>query len=252
MPLPSPFAFLIAVICFAATAPASAAETVPLLQPTNLVGKVYVDASLKALLFIFRRTATNNGSTVHVLREFTTPSGKLAARERVRYEAGVLKSYQFEELQTGASGAVAFQPDPAGPPGQKIVFEYTHGKARKRRTETLQPNTLISDNLVPFILDHWNALTNHAVVKCRFVALARAETVEFKLFQESEWTDHGKPVVVLQMEPANWILAQFIEPLKFTVEKEGSHRFQRYSGRTTPFIRRKDKWDDLDAVTVFE
>jgi hypothetical protein len=187
------------MICFAARAPGRAAETIPLLQPTNLVGKVYLDADFKALLFIFRRTATNNGSTVHVLREFTTPSGRLAARERVRYDAGVLKAYQFEELQIGATGSVAFQPDPANPRAQKIVMEYAHGKNRKQRTETLQPNTLISDNLVPFILDHWTALTNHAVVKCRFIAMARAETIEFKLFQESEAIEGGKPVVVLQL-----------------------------------------------------
>ena len=43
-----------------------------------------------------------------------------------------------------------------------------------------------------------------------------------------------------------------IDPLFFTIQKEGKRRILEYVGRTTPKLREGKKWKDLDAVTVFE
>ena len=53
------------------------------LNPNVFTGTIYSDASLKQVLFTFRRTATNSGSEIHVLREFILPNGKLAVRGTV-------------------------------------------------------------------------------------------------------------------------------------------------------------------------
>ncbi|MEY2466359.1 MAG: hypothetical protein QOD03_880, partial [Verrucomicrobiota bacterium] len=42
------------------------------------------------------------------------------------------------------------------------------------------------------------------------------------------------------------------DPLYFTLEKEGEHRVLQYSGRITPSISRNNKWEDADAMTVFD
>jgi hypothetical protein len=36
------------------------------------------------------------------------------------------------------------------------------------------------------------------------------------------------------------------------MEKNGQHRVLQYTGRTTPKIKFKSGWKDLDAVTVFD
>jgi len=102
-----------------------------------------------------------------------------------------------------------------------------------------------------FVLSHWEELMNGATVKFRFIVLQRAETIGFNLVKESETTWHGKPVVILRMEPTSVVIAQLVEPVRFTVEKAPDHRILQYVGRTTPKIKKGNKWEDLDAVSVF-
>jgi hypothetical protein len=84
------------------------------------------------------------------------------------------------------------------------------------------------------------------------VSISRAETVGFKFYKESYSTWHGKPVMIVTMQPSSIIIAQLVAPLHFFIEKDGQHRVLQYIGRTTPSIRRDGKWDDLDAVSVFD
>src|SRR5262249_28288839 len=104
----------------------------------------------------------------------------------------------------------------------------------------------------PYIASHWSALANGATVKCRLVSVSRAETVGFKFFKESETTWHGKPVLVVELEPSSIIIARLVEPLHFIIEKDSPHRVLEYTGRTTPSIQKNGKWEDLDAITVFD
>ncbi len=246
--------FAAAAILRAAAGSATPATTVDYLEPKVLTGTIYTDSTLRKVLFTFRRTATNFGPAIHVLREYFRPDGTLAARERVEYAGDRLVSFQLSEVQSGASGSAVIRPDPNDSHARRIDFEYADGPGRGKKsdTERLRPDTLVNDTMAPFILAHWNALMEGATVRFRFVALARAETVGFKLEKQSEGRWQGKPVVRLRMEPSSLIIAQFIEPLIFTIEKEGRHRILCYSGRITPRIQRKGAWEDLDAFTVFD
>jgi len=219
------------------------------LEPKILTGTIYADASLKQVLFTFRRTATNSGSTIHVVREFNLPNGTVAAREQVVYEGNQLKSFMLEELQTGAKGAVTVQ-SAGGEP--KMNFQYTEGSTKKSGNEKFLNEVLISDMVGPYIAAHWDALAKGSTVKCRLVSVSRAETVGFKFFKEPDTTWKGKTVSVITLQPSSVIIARLVDPLHFFVEKEAPHRVYQYTGRTTPSIRKNGKWDELDAVTVFD
>ena len=220
------------------------------LEPNVITGTIYDEGDLKKVLFTFRRTATNSGQTVHVLREYFLPGGTLAAREKVAYHAAKFSSYHFEEFQNGQRGSAVVQPDSRN--GDNIFFEFKHGTAKKSGSEKFETNVLVNDMVVPFILEHWNALMTGSTVKCRLITVARTETIGFKFTKESETTRQGKPVVLIRMEPTSLIIAQFIDALHFTLEKEGDHHVLQYSGRTAPGIRRNGRWEDLDALTVFD
>jgi hypothetical protein len=58
--------------------------------------------------------------------------------------------------------------------------------------------------------------------------------------------------MIVTLQPSSIIIARLVDPLHFVIEKDGQHRVLQYSGRTTPSIRKNGKWDDLDAVTVFD
>ena len=219
------------------------------LEPKSFTGTIYADADLKQVLFTFRRTATQSGSTIQVVRDFNLPNGKLAAREKVVYEGEQLKSLQLEEVQAGAKGSATVES--AGGEA-KMDFEYTNGTTKKTGSEKFLSEILTSDMVGPYIASHWDALAKGSVVKCRLVSISRAETVGFKFFKESYGTWHGKSVMMVTMEPSSIIIAQLVAPLHFVIERDGIHRVLEYTGRTTPCIRRNGKWDDLDAFTVFD
>ena len=219
------------------------------LNPNVFTGTIYSDASLKQVLFTFRRTATNSGSEIHVLREFNLPNGRLAVREQAVYEGGQMKSFVLEELQNGGKGVAKVQSDGSEP---KINFDYTIGSTKKSGSEKFLDEILTADMVGPYIAAHFAEINKGAVVKCRLVSLSRAETVGFKFIKESDTTWHGKSVMVVTLEPSSIIIAHLVDSLHFIVEKEGMHRVLQYTGRTTPSIQKNGKWEDLDAVTVFD
>lgn len=224
-------------------------------EPAVLTATIYAKtAEAKDILFKFRRTASVSNDTVRVLREFTRPDGTLAARERVVYVAGKLVSCHLEEPALGAHGGATIQPNPKNPREQIISFEYVlpKGGGTKKGSETLQNDTLNNDMIGNFIAVHWADLLRGAAVKFRFTALAKVETIGFTLTKESETIWRGKPAVIIKMEATSWIVAQFVDPLRFTADKTGAHRVLQYWGRTTPSVQKGGKWDDLDALTVFD
>ncbi|HEY2081584.1 MAG TPA: hypothetical protein VGI88_02280 [Verrucomicrobiae bacterium] len=240
---PSIFAFSIALFLTQAVR----ADTQPsYLEPKTLTGTIYADASLKQVLYTMRRFATNSGSTIHVERDFNLPNGTLVAREQVVYEAGQLKSFRVDEMQVGSKGVVQSDGN-----GEKLNFNFTQGATKKTGSEKFLSEALVSDMVGPYIVAHWDTLTKGGTVKCRLIAASRVETVGFKFFKESDSTWHGTPVMMVTLAPSSLIIAQLVDPLHFVVEKNAPHRVFEYTGRTTPCIQKNGKWEDLDAVTVF-
>jgi hypothetical protein len=227
----------------------AAGNAIDYLNPNVFTGTIYSDASLKQVLFTFRRTATNSGSEIHVLREFNLPNGKPAVREQVVYEGGQMKSFLLEELQTGGKGVAKVQSTGSEP---KISFDFTQGSIKKTGTEKFLDEILTADMVGPYLAAHFDEIEKGAVLKCRLMSLSRAETVGFKFIKESDTTWHGKPVMMVTLQPSSIIIAQLVDSLHFIVEMDGIHRVLQYTGRTTPSIQKNGKWEDLDAVTVFD
>ncbi|MBI2928831.1 MAG: hypothetical protein HYY24_24475 [Verrucomicrobia bacterium] len=236
--------------------PKAPANTLDYGEPKLLTGTIYEPGSNPPkVLFKFRRTATRSGSTIRVLREYNDPDGTPAARERVVYEADKLATYELEELQIDGKGSATRRKDPKTDK-EKICFEYIKGRApgakKQVSNEALQKDALLNDTIAPFLAGHWEALMHGQPVKFRYIVIPRTETVGFKLVKESETTWQGKPAVRIKMEPTSVVIAALVDPLFFTVEKEGEHRVLEYAGRTTPKIKVGNKWKDLDALTVFD
>jgi hypothetical protein len=223
------------------------------LAPRLLTGSIY-DKPGGRVLFTFRRTATQTGEVVSVLREFHNADGSLAAVERVRYERGRLVRFELEERQINAGGHAVVTP--LGDRRHKAQFQYVtrsdSTEKRKEESETVRDQPLISDMLPGFMTEHWDELARGDVVKFSYIVVPRLETIGFKLKRESvaEW--RGKKVVRIRMEPSSRLIAQFLDPLLFTVEADPPHRILQYWGRTTPKLRSGGSWKDFDALTVFD
>ncbi|MEK7707126.1 MAG: hypothetical protein AAB380_03935 [Verrucomicrobiota bacterium] len=226
-------------------------------QPQMRAATIYeANSNKKHILYKFKRTVTQSGPVAKVLREFSYPDGKVAARERIVYDGDNLMSYELEELQIHARGAVKLRRDGKAPGKGQIVFDYVTGTNSSGKTnantESLRPDTLVGDMIAPFLVAHWNDLIKGQAVKCRLIVASRAETVGFTFEKHAESTWQGKPVVSIKMSPSSFIIAALVDPLYFTMEKDGEHRVLQCDGRTTPKIKDRNKWKDLDAVTVFD
>ena len=223
-------------------------------KPGLLTGTLYaIGSDRKAVLYTFKRTATQSGDAAHVLRQFFTTNGTLAATEKVLYESNQLVSYEMQNFQAKVSGAIHIEPDSGNPARQNICIGYAHsldpphGHAR-----TLQPDTVIDDTLYPFMLAHWDDLMRGKAAEFHFVSLDWERTFEFELMKTGESVQNGQPVVLLTMKPASLLIARLVKPLLFTVQKNDPHRILSYTGRTTPRIQKGKTWKYLDAETVFD
>ena len=225
-------------------------------EPRLLTGRIYAKGSdRRNVLFKFSRQATRSGDNLQVLREYTHPDGRVAARERIYYAGDHLVSYELEELQIGARGRAEIRRDPRPSTG-RIWFEYSDEPLTlakpKTDSEQLHGEVLVNDMIGPFLVSHWEELISGKNVKCRYIVVPRRETVGFTFRKQSEEMHEGRSVVILKMEATSPLIAVLVEPLFFTIEKNAPHHVLEYDGRTTPKIKSGSKWKDLDAVTVFD
>ena len=224
-------------------------------EPKMLTGTIYAKQKGRGkVLFKFKRQATRSGSRLTVLREYNYPTGESAATERIIYDKDDLVSYELDEAQAGARGNAKMQRDSTSTAKRVVTFEYVKapGSKPKTRSEAMREDVLVNDMVAAFLLSRWNPLLKGEKVRCRYLAVARTETVGFTFVKNSESMWQGREVIVIKMEPTSPIIAALIEPLIFTIEKRDPHRVLKYTGRTTPRIKVGNKWQDLDAVTVFD
>jgi hypothetical protein len=223
-------------------------------EPKRLVGAIYT-ADRKKILFRFSRVSVRHGNSLSVSRDYTYPDGNLAAKERVLYEKDQLAEYDIEHLQQGARGSARIIDLPNEPPKRLISFQYLKDASSttpKTATEPFQSNCLISDMVAPFLIDHWGELLKGEKVNCRYVVVDRRETVGFTFIKDSEGRRGNHSVIIIKMFPTSRIISALIDPLFFSIEKDGQRRILEYSGRTAVKVKDGRKWKDLDGITVFE
>ena len=224
-------------------------------EPKLLTGTIYQkDSGRKNILFLFQRTATQTGDTLRVERKFLQPDGTLVAVENITYQDGQLLDYQMSEPRADIFGDIQTIPDPKKPGARRILIDYCHPPAPRKKNagDSLKPDTLIADNLYPFIIAHWQELMSGGMVKFHFISLEQECTYTFQLAKDSESSLNERPSVRLKMTPTNPLISTMVEPLYFTLEKDGDRRLLNYVGRTTPRIKKGKLWKYLDAETVFD
>lgn len=240
-----------------ATNPSPASLKIDLATPAVMTGTFYaLGSQRKTVLFKYRREAAREGNLIRVLQTFTLPSGAVACRENICYRHGQLLSYDMADLRSGAHGSILVEPDPKKPKTNRLQLVYvpdgTGSDKTRKNTEPLQPNTLISDTIYPFILEHWDELAQGGQLKFHFISLDPAETFNFRLVRDSSSAWQGQPVLRIKMEPANFLLAHWIKPIFFDLEKAAPHRIFSYTGRTTPRSNTGNSWKFTDAEAVFD
>ena len=236
------------------TTPPATSPAYDYAEPKLFTGTLYENGSdRKKALFTFQRMATRSGPTVQVERRYFCTNGAVAVVEKLVYESNQLVSYRMQEFQAQVSGTVLIARDPKNPAQQQIFISYGAGlRPPPGEAQDLPPDTLVDDTLYPFMMAHWKELLRGDTVKFRFISFEWERTFAFELVKIGETVQNGRAVVEIRMKPASVLIAQLIDPLDFTVEKDNPHLILSYTGRTTPRIQKGKSWKYLDAETVFD
>jgi len=250
--------FLARPVCRAAgTNVSPATVAINLASPSLMTGTLYeIGSDRKKVLFKFQRSATRDGPDVLVRQLFTLPDGSVACRETIHYRDDRLVSYETEDVRADTLGSIVIEPDPKKPRRERVLLQHVQDRKQgakiEKGVETLEPNTLISDTIYPFILAHWDELMQGVSVKFHLISLDPPDTFNFRIVKEAETTWDGKPVVRIKMEPTNLIIAHFIRPIYFMIETAAPHRVFSYTGRTTPKAQIDGAWKFVEAEAVFD
>ena len=213
------------------------------------IGKaaIYKDNSKTDLMFKLNRATTQTPvGESSVTRLYTDASDKKVVEENFKYKDGKLSYYTFESYQNGEKGHAEVKEG-------KIYLTFAKaGEEAKTDSEDYKDNTIMSDQIVPYLQNHWNELVSGNTVKVRYVSIARRETVGFEFFKVEDTKLNGQDAIKIKMKPSSFIIAAIVNPLFFTFAKDESKKLLTLEGRTAPQIQDKGKWKDLDAYTVYE
>jgi hypothetical protein len=223
-------------------------KTPELLLTLKAKGTLYeMNSNKSKKLFIATKASEKKGDTLKTTMTFSDMDNKVAAVQEQWYKDGVVTKHVLTLNQTGETGTVEFN-------GDQVTFKFGKPGDEKTGKEKLEENTLINDQIVPFIHTHWDELMKGDTIKFRLIVPQRTETVGFKFFKDSEGMDaaHGKEVVKIIMKPSSFVIAALVDPLTFIFEKGGQHMFLENIGRTTPMKKVGDKWKDLDTEITWE
>jgi hypothetical protein len=243
-------ALMLILLCLARTISAEQAGVNGARQDEVLIGKIYAkDSKLQDLLFNFRRTATREGNKIRVTRTYSYPDGRIAAVEKATYDDRSLRSYTLIEKQIEAYGRAEIHGDADTGSGQ-ISFRYVKDDETYTEVEDLESTTVVNDNIVPYLHQHWEQLMQGGEVYLRYMVIPRTRTVGFNMIKSDETSWRGQPAVIIKMVPSNWFISLVVDPVYFTVLKS-SREVVQYEGRVTPKLKANGEWQDLDAVMVF-
>ena len=222
-------------------------------EPKLLTGTLYeIGSHRQKVLYTFRRIAVQSGAVVHVERQFFRTNGLMAAVDKVVYKTNRLESYRMQDFQARVSGAVWIAPNPQDPARQQIFISYGPGLVPPiGKAQNLPSDLVYDDTVYPYMMAHWDALMRGDTVRFHFISFEWERSFMFQFMKTGESVQHNQPVVQITMQPTSMLLAPFVDPLIFTVEKASPYRILSYIGRTTPRIQKGDSWKYLDAETVF-
>jgi len=221
------------------------------LQATTIEtpSKIYYSKKAKDQVFSSLRSETILPSAErNVKRTHHNINGQLATLEKIKYQAQNLLSYSFESKQTKDRGSIVKKAD-------KLVLTYSKkGKKEKSKSIDLAPNLLIGDQVMDYLRANWDKVSTGKVLKVKYIALSRLESIDFEFVKTAEEVIKGKNTLKVKMSPSSWLISKLVDPIFFYIEKDNKHRLLALEGRVTPkkYSKHKKKWKNFKGYVVYQ
>jgi len=210
-----------------------------------ITGDVYSLDGTQKLFNYFRYGEKHPQYTVQ-RNEFKDLEGNLILNERAVIDNGLLKKMTVDQPQTGESGSIEII-------GTDINFIYKDASGKvEKKVEKLQGNFNVHMTIISFMQKHWKKLRQGKSLHVRMGVWYRADTIRFKIWEDSVTTTDDKKHYIVVMKPTNRLIRTIVDPVYFTFSAGGA-LLVSVKGRTTPKQRdQKGKWQPLDALIKFK
>jgi hypothetical protein len=134
----------------------------------------------------------------------------------------------------------------------KAYFTLVHDDGRKEEAkESVDDSVVVPSTLMAYLKPRMKSLIAGSEVTVKMAVLDRkaAYTFDIKKMGTTKGVA-GAEVLVLRMKPANWIIAQIVDPMFFYLDQKGD-RLIGFDGRSA--LRREDgdKLRDIDAKVAY-
>lgn len=176
-----------------------------------------------------RRIREQDGR-VEAHTEFSRPDGTVIQVTDSAYDAETLGliSYRREDLRTGAVSAMRRVE------GQ-VAFTTREGpEAEPERTRIEYPEgALFSQTVARHMLRHLDALRRGETIGFELLVPGRQDSYSFRFVCRNCEDGPPEPRTVVRMEPANWLVRQLVDPMRFVWERGSPPRLVEYRGRSS-------------------
>jgi hypothetical protein len=151
---------------------------------------------------------------------------KLHTEENLEYKNGRLRKYSYSRHNINEHASVEIT-------DSALIFVRTFEGETKTSKKVILKNTIFGPSIVTFIRDNTNTLKKGHTIEINYGALNRLNTYTFNLKEVQRHPLKTKDTIVIQMKAKYFIVQQFVDPLYFVLNKNGT-KLKRIQGRALP------------------
>ncbi|MCS6838450.1 MAG: hypothetical protein NZ480_06340 [Bdellovibrionaceae bacterium] len=185
----------------------------------------------------------------HLKTTYYDHEGKEAVKEFLNTEKQGFVTYEINQQQLSAAVKVNINPD-------VVLFERTDTTNNKKKTatEARKENSIAPLQLAKFIQSNIEKLKEGGKIPIYIASWERLELVKMTLKKSDQFPFPSyladKDIIVIEMRPANFIIAQLVNPFYFRFNLK-EQKITHMLGRIPLKKRNGGKWEDQEGVVWF-
>ena len=212
------------------------------LWATSQVVPLYSLSTNEPLLNVEFKTKSIAGQDYPIQVNTYGLKGQLVAEETVAYQGTEIKAYSYNRLNINERASCKVD-------GNAITYTKQSKGKKKVKRETLKKPFLAGPSTLVYIREHLDVLNDGAIKVVYYGVPEYTRTVKFRLRKDKKQSANDQ--VTILMEPANMLVRQFVDPLKFIVQVSDKS-IVAIEGRIVAVAKTKEKWTHLNALYDFK
>lgn len=149
------------------------------------------------------------------ITEYVDPNGKIISKRIMNFDKDSTKpSFTLEDFQTGyLEGAEVIETGKV-----KVVFREDKSEKIETKILSIDEPFVIDGGLTYFFRKHWSSLSENKTIEFNFVVPSKLDYFKFRVSNNGIKNISGFTGMELKLEPASFILRQFVDPILITYD----------------------------------